>query len=147
MSIKVPMRRSKKGKSHTNSIFMMWSLWSEIQSNPNHFSRVSQKKMLNFTDLAASVYSARESLIRKASVFRSTLRELEYQRQYSRRMLARAIRNAAKGPNTPASARSFRHTRNYYEGKITKMIEEEKLIVDDLKMLVQQCSELHDTAK
>ena len=58
-----------------------------------------------------------------------------------------AIRNASKGPNTPASARSFRHSRNYYEGKITKMIEEEKLIVDDLKMLVQQCSELHDTAK
>ena len=103
--------------------------------------------MLNFKDLSASVYSARESLIRNASVFRSTLRELEYQRQYSRRMYARAIRNASKGPNTPASARSFRHSRNYYEGKITKTIEEEKLIVDGLKMLMRQCSQLHDTAK
>ena len=82
--------------------------------------------MLNLTNLSASLYSAKETLMRKASVFRAILRELEYKRQYNRRMLARAVRNARNRPNSHATARALRNARNFYARENENLIAEEK---------------------
>ena len=103
--------------------------------------------MRPFTDMSASLYSAKETLMRKASVFKAIVRELEYKRQYNRRMLARAVRNASNRPNTHATARALRNARNFYEREIENLIAEEKKLIDDFKILVRTCGELHATAK
>ena len=103
--------------------------------------------MLNLTNLSANLYSAKESLLRKGSVFRAILRELEYKRQFNRRMMARATRNARNRPNSHAAARALRNARRFYARENENLIAEEKRLIDDFKILVRECGELLATAR